>query len=75
MQVSEFYARFQEACGYLWLGQPFHGTEMVPHTVLTNSELFKRLEKDLEPVGLPWVQLNGSFDSLVGFVLEDCLDA
>lgn len=75
LRSSEFYARFQDAIQHLQLSQSFRGNESLPHSALNNSELLNQLKKDLEPIGLPWVQPNGNFEALVGFVLEDFLDA
>ncbi|GAB1208781.1 hypothetical protein APSETT445_007542 [Aspergillus pseudonomiae] len=75
MRSSEFHARFREAIHSLQLSQSFCGSEPLPHSVLNHSEILNQATKDLEPIDLPWVQPNGNFEALVGFVLEDFLDA
>ncbi|KAJ5208039.1 hypothetical protein N7449_002418 [Penicillium cf. viridicatum] len=75
MRSSEFHARFQDAIQHLQLSQSFCGNESLPHSALTNFELWGQLKEDLQPICLPWVPPNGNLEALVGFALEDFLDA
>lgn len=75
LRSAEFYARFQDAVQHLQISQSFCGSECLSHPDSNNFELLDQLKKDLEPIGLPWVQPNGNFQALVGFVLEDSLDS
>lgn len=75
MRSSEFHARFQDAIQHLQLSQSFCGNESPPHSALTNFELLSQLKEDLQPICLPWVPPNGNLEALVGFALEDFLDA
>ncbi|KGO39200.1 hypothetical protein PEX1_063420 [Penicillium expansum] len=75
MRSSEFHARFRDAIQHPQLSQSFRGSESLPHSALSNFELLNQLKEDIEPIGLPWIPPNGNFDALVGFALEDFLDA
>lgn len=75
MRSSEFHARFQDAIQHLQLSQSFCGSESLPHSASNNFGLLSQLQEDLEPIGLPWVPPSGNFEALVGFALEDFLDA
>lgn len=74
LRSAEFRARFQDAIQHLQISQSFCGSECLSHPALNKPELLDQLKRDLEPIGLPWVQPNGNFQALVGFVLEDSLD-
>lgn len=75
MRSSEFHIRFQDAIQHLQLSQSFCGNESLPHSTLTNFELLSQLKEHLEPIRLPWTPPNGNLEALVGFALEDFLDA
>ncbi|KAK1139819.1 hypothetical protein N8T08_011144 [Aspergillus melleus] len=74
LRSSEFIVRFHDAVKCLQLSKSLCASESLPHKVLTDFELSNRLEDDLGPKGLPWVQPNGNIQARVGFALEDCLD-
>lgn len=74
LRSAEFHARFQGAIQHLQINQSFCGSECLSQPALNNFELLDQLKRDLEPIGHPWVQPNGNFQALVGFVLEDSLD-
>ncbi|KAJ5587269.1 uncharacterized protein N7459_003034 [Penicillium hispanicum] len=75
MQSSEFHTHFQVATQHLQLSESFCGDKPLPYSTLNNSELVHLLERDLDPTDCLWAYPNGNFKALVGFVLEDCLDA
>ncbi|KAJ5164767.1 uncharacterized protein N7500_006597, partial [Penicillium coprophilum] len=53
----------------------FCGSEPLPHSALNNSEILSQINNDLKPRGCPWALPKGSLEALVGFMLEDTLDA
>jgi hypothetical protein len=75
MRSSEFHTRLQDATQHLQLSGSFRGDQSLPHSALNKSKLVSLLKSDLGPADCPWAYPNGNLQALVGFVLEDCLDA
>ncbi|KAJ5424671.1 hypothetical protein N7445_010644 [Penicillium cf. griseofulvum] len=74
MRFPELYARFYDAIQHLQLSQPFCGSKPLPHSALSNSELLGLGAAKRRPKA-NMSSPNGNFEALVGFVLEDFLDA